>query len=51
MSRGASRTTIKSMMELSATKDNGESLTFVAESPASKIAVFWQLCIDQKHSH
>ena len=51
MSREASRTTTKSMMELSATKDNGESLTFVAESSTSKTAVFWQLCIDQKHSH
>ena len=33
MSRDASRTTTKSKMELSATKDNGQSLTFATESP------------------
>ena len=33
MSREASRTTTKSKMELSATKYNGESLTFVTERP------------------
>ena len=32
MFRDASRTTTKSKMELSATKDNEESLTFVTES-------------------
>ena len=33
MLREASRTTAKPTMELSATKYNGESLTFVTESP------------------
>ena len=33
MSRGASSTTATSQMELSTTKGNGESLTFVTESP------------------
>ena len=33
MSRGVSRTNTKFKMELSATKDNGESLIFVIESP------------------
>ena len=35
MSRDASRNTTKSKMELSATKDNGESLTFATESPTA----------------
>ena len=35
MSRDASRTTAKSKMELSAAKDNRESLTFVTESPTA----------------
>ena len=33
MSRDASRATTKSKIELSARKDNGESLTFVTENP------------------
>ena len=33
MSREAARTTTKSKMELSETKCNGQSLTFVTESP------------------
>ena len=33
MSREAARTTPKSKMELSATKYNGQSLTFVTENP------------------
>ena len=33
MSREAARTTTKSKIELSATKYNGQSLTFVTESP------------------